>query len=218
MKWQPVKAHRFGSIVRRDDGQLGYAKRDQIENEKLAADLGQLVDVTVPPVDICDVEKIGKCDISHIHSCKSRALAEKDSGNTQPDFPATALNQALKQASGLLPFLAWIAAYDHFDDTNLVVDDLGGEALQVRAIDFEHAFDFKADVCELPAPPKLRVQVDQSILNATLAKIEQVTEAQILTCCETAFGKCTKCTEIAKVLSRRARSLREKMQEHGLLG
>ena len=116
-------------------------------------------------------------------------------------------------------FLAWIAASDHFDNTNLVVDDLGGEALQVRAIDFEHAFDFiRMDACKLPAPPKLRVQVDQSILNATLAKIEKVTEAQILTCCETAFGKCTKCTEIAKALFCRACSLREKMQEHGLLG
>jgi hypothetical protein len=49
-----------------------------------------------------------------------------------------AVRTALKRASGLLPFLAWIAADDHNDDTNLVVEELENDDCRVMATASRH--------------------------------------------------------------------------------
>src|SRR5258708_26394221 len=97
--------------------QLGYAKMEFIENEKLASELAKLIPVPVPHVEIVRaVRGQGPCAISHVHSSRSHSLAAKEDVSEQ--VHPSAVRTALKRASGLLPFLAWIGADDHNDDTN----------------------------------------------------------------------------------------------------
>src|ERR1019366_5166027 len=82
--------------------------------------------------------------------------------------------------SGLLPFLAWIGAYDHEKDSNFVVDDLGNDLRRVVAIDFEDAFPWTKDealeeIVTPPKPPGLSANHDRRIVNKTLSKIEMLT-------------------------------------------
>ena len=106
--------------------QLWYAKMECVENEKLASDLAKLIPVPVPHVEIVDaVQGQGPCAIGHVHSCRSRPLATKEDF-AQQDF-SPAVRTALKLASGLLPFLAWIGTRGHYDDANLVVDVLDND-------------------------------------------------------------------------------------------
>jgi hypothetical protein len=109
-----------GIVVERG-GQLGFAKLNGAEHEKLGSDLAVLVGVPVPRVEIGTVEGHGPFAISHIHSCRSYPLATKESLGQQGFLPA--VKSALERASGLLSFLVWIGAEDHYDDTNLVVEE-----------------------------------------------------------------------------------------------
>ncbi len=59
-------------------------------------------------------------------------------GQLSQDY-SSAEKAALRSAGGLLPYFAWIAADDHYDDTNLVVDELGDGRCRVVAVDFEQA-------------------------------------------------------------------------------
>jgi hypothetical protein len=147
--WRPTNRFKacggIGTRVERA-GQLGFAKLASIEKEKLAADLAQLVNAPVPHVEI---SKIGRdrCAISYVHGPGSRSLACFES-----KYPAE-LHDALRTASSLLPFLAWLQSYDHTKDENFVVDHLENNLAQVRAINFEHAFDWQAGEDKI-IPPK----------------------------------------------------------------
>jgi hypothetical protein len=88
---------------------------------------------------------------------------------------------ALKAATGLLPFLAWISADDHYDDTNLVVDDLGDGHFRVMAIDFEHAFHW--------GHGEDAINADSRLVEKYLEIIEGLTAVQITDCCVAAGFK-----------------------------
>ena len=203
MKWRKIQD--LGPAnVRRDDGQLGHAKLDQtgyakpyqIEHEKLGSDLGRLLGVPVPEAEISDVCEWGRCFISYVHSTESLQLAPKllydSSPNfyiSSPNYNHSALCDAAKRASGLLPFLVWIAAYDLTDDTNLVVDQIGNGTVSIRAIDFGDAFDWAAakSPYQLPGPPVLRENADLELVEQTRLSIKQLLDQEIAACCEKLF-------------------------------
>jgi hypothetical protein len=207
----------FGFVVERD-GQLGFAKANSIKREKLAADLAQLTGAPVPRVEIGKVE--GSSDlfaISYMHSDNSRALVKK--GELPRDYsPEERL--ALRAASGLLPFLIWIGAEDHYNDTNLV-RDTEGHSYRIVAIDFEHAFrwDMGEDRIVLDTPPGLVANVDPLRVEQRLVAIEGLNAAQITGCSTDAFIEDSALgTRIANVLIRRQRTLRTPFRERGWLG
>jgi hypothetical protein len=137
--WHPTDRYTagLGNGTEVERVQLGYAKMEFIENEKLASDLAKLIPVPVPHVEIVRAVRMqGPCAISYVHSSRSRPLAAKD-GVSEQVYPL-AVRTALKRASGLLPFLAWIAADDHNDDTNLVVEELENDDCRVMAIASRH--------------------------------------------------------------------------------
>lgn len=139
-EWHPTPERRSGGfgIDVKCNGQLGYAKLDRIWKEKLASDLAKLVCAPVPLVEFGTVKGMAHT-ISYVHSEPSRALRTDDEAERANSY-SSAEAAALKAASGLLPFLAWIGAEDHNKDSDLVIDDLGDGRYRVVAIDFEHAF------------------------------------------------------------------------------
>ena len=197
--------------------QLGYAKTTDIEKEKLASDLAKLIQVPVPHVEIAPVQGLGLCAISHVHSSRSRPLTSKEDFSERTYSPAE--RAALKQASGLLPFLAWIAANDHCNDTNLVVDELENNHCRVLAIDFEHAFAWEQgeNTIFLPMPPALEANVDPLIVSESLEVIERLTPSQMSGCCGVFEHKPSLRERIERVLKLRQQLLREPLVERGLL-
>jgi hypothetical protein len=212
-------ASNIDGVVERD-GQLGHPKLDKIEHEKLGADLARLVCVPVPQVEIGTLEGQGRFAISHIHSIRSRPLVAKNNASFSHTYHP-AVKVALRKASGLLPFLAWIAATDHHNDTNLVVDYLDDDTFRISAIDFEHAFSWSEgeEVIVIPASPALEANVDPLLVKETIINIQTLAPAKIHDCCTNAFGTQREFgTRIADILIRRRNSLCSPFRERGWLG
>lgn len=205
-----------GIFVQREN-QLGYAKLDWLAPEKLGADLAQLAGIPVPIVEIDYVEGRGPFAISHVHSKLSRPLAAK--GQFSRDYSLSE-KAALRSAGGLLPYFVWIAAEDHYDDTNLVVDELGDGQCRVVAVDFEHAFRWTPgeDKIVLHAPPGLIANIDPLMVRDYLTIIEGITPGQIRDACKDSGYPLELQTTIARVLRHRQGLLRTSMEKSGWLG
>ena len=159
-EWLPVRVEGNGCYVKRDD-QYGYAKTLGIGPELLASCLAQLVGAAVPRAEE------GRVEGSSDHFVVSHVWGLDDSYPLEPKYPETrgayskAELAALRAASGLLPFFAWVANTDHGDDTNLVVDVIDGRP-RIRAIDFGFAFAWPTEDEVLPwAPPGLLIDIDR---------------------------------------------------------
>jgi hypothetical protein len=222
-EWYPIvekPSVGIRSYVERN-GQLGYAKFESAYIEKLAADLAQLVCVPVPRVEIGVVKGMsGPAAISHVHSLRSEPLCTDD--EIERDFSPSEI-AALKAASGLLPFLAWIGANDHNKHSNFVVDDLGNDLRRIVAIDFEDAFPWtKQDELEEkvipPKPPGLSVNHDRHLVNSALQRIEELDPAEIDACCRASGISSSMADTIARGLRARQRLLRDRLRELGWLG
>jgi hypothetical protein len=202
----------IGIVVERN-GQLGYAKLNHIECEKLGADLARLVGAPVPPVEIGTVEGRGPFAISHIHSPRSRPLAI---AGALSEVYAPAVNAGLRAASGLLSFLGWIGADDHYGDTHLVVDELAN-GIRIVAIDFENAFSWAhgEEVVVQRAPPALLANVERLRVDDQLRAIENLSAAQIHHCCTDSGHQ--QATRIARVLQGRRDLLRPSFVKFGWL-
>jgi hypothetical protein len=175
-QWKP--SHGSGFAVERN-GSLGYAKTTLPKVEKLAADLASLVGAPVPSVEIEDIDHIGECAISYVKNAHSRPLIDMQ-GKTD-----TERQQALREASGLLPFLAWIDATDHYSEANYVLerDDYGPARLV--AIDFEHAFSWVQgqDKIFVRSPGEFIKAMDSRRVCEMVSRIETLTAQQINDCC-----------------------------------
>jgi hypothetical protein len=196
------------------NGQRGYAKRNRASYEKLGADLAQLVGVPVPRVDIGYVKNDGPFAISYIHN-RSRPLIDND---LPPADYSPEEKIALRAACGLLPFFAWIGAYDHQGDQNLVVEKWT-KGLRVVAVDFEHAFgwDFGHEVIEPPRTPGLVANLDPLAVNRILTDIENLSAKQIDDCCGTSGFRPEVAKSIAEILLRRQSPLRAAVAGRGWL-
>ena len=217
--WHPTKLYKpgLGSGTPVERTQLGYAKTGEIENEKIASDLAKLIPVPVPYVDIADLQGLGPCAISHVHALRCRPLASKGELLQREYSPNE--KTALKRASCLLPFLAWIAANDHFDNTNLVVEEFGNDLCRIVAIDFEHAFSWAQNEEKIvpPTPPALVNNRDTLVVRESLEAIERLTAAQIEGCCEVLQDHPRWRDEIEGTLRYRQPLLRDVLAEQGWL-
>ena len=145
--------------------------------EKLASDLAQLLDLPVPLVEFAMFGNTAFA-ISHAHSERSVPLIG------EVKFDPVALDSAANSTCILLPFLIWIASFDHCNDQNLVVDRFEDDSLRIRAIDFEHAFDWTAtESLALPGPPILIRNADLEKVAAARRRIEQLSDEKIKACC-----------------------------------
>jgi hypothetical protein len=211
---EPVEGS--GIFVQRES-QLGYAKLDYLASEKLGSDLALLAGLPVPIAEIDMVEGIGPFVISHVHSKLSRPLVAK--GQFSQGY-SSAETTALKSASGLLPYFAWIAAEDHYDDTNLVVDELGDGQCRITAIDFEHAFRWTPGEHKiiLKGPPGLTSNIDPLAVRNSLAAIAGITAKQIDEACRHSGYPPELQEKISHILHERQNLLRAPMEAIGWLG
>lgn len=214
-EWRIISQKGNGNLVERD-GHRGFAKLSNPGREKLAHDLAMLVGVNVPFVEVCYIGKMGPFSVSHIHSATLGSLRE-DALTATPYSPDE--QTALRAASGLLPFLAWVGADDHYKDENLVVDDLDPAGLNISAIDFDDAFSFalETDCITAPVPPSLKIHFDKVRVGETLEKILNLSEAEIMSCCAASADWLSHPQQVAEALIARRKFLKQAMSDAGWL-
>lgn len=160
------------------DGQLGYAKFDRIKEEWLGAKLAEIVGAPVPTAEHGSVRG-NPAIISFVRTVDTVALS--CCKNTEEDICV-----AFKRASGLIPFLAWIAAGDHGKPDNFVVTPDSDGLLEIQAIDFDNAFEWNVDFDFVPMIPELAQCSDSARLETVLTAIEGLSRESILETCKQA--------------------------------
>jgi len=184
-KWKPGRlgtaSAGFG-VQDSDSGTTGFAKKQFAHREKLASDLAERIGVAVPKVVLDHVD--GGADlhaISQAHGKESIDLSLLRD-RLADRFNSPEVKDAIKQASGLLPFHAWVATQDLKDEHLVVATDRAG-AYTIAAIDFAYSLDLPppdGGPVQLPTgPPTLAANVDKNIVEATVQKIESVTDDDI---------------------------------------
>jgi hypothetical protein len=184
-KWKPARtgtASGGSSVQNSETSEVGFAKTQFAHREKLASDLAARVGVAVPKVVLDRVDGgAGLHAISIAHGKESvdvsllrDRLADRFNGPEVQD--------ALKRASGMLPFHAWLATHDLKDEHLVIAPDQTGN-YNVAAIDFAYSLDLPAPdggPVQPPAgPASLTANVDKSIVAATVEKIENLSDEEI---------------------------------------
>lgn len=167
--------HGSGFYVRIGD-ELGYAKLDRINHEKVGSALGRRVGVPVAFVEYGKVD--GFADdmifaVSHVRACTDQEVGEVETASVK---------HALSKASGLLAFLRWIGAGDHEAGKNLVLSQSAKGELEVLAIDFGNAFEWPQDSLSDSHP--LARNIDKAVVQDALTKIEGLSDEDIENVCE----------------------------------
>ncbi len=140
-----------------------------------------MVTVSVPET------RLGTCDgqvlaVSKLWGAKS--LDVRALNASSPQYCASdAFRAALRAASGLLAFHAWLGTGDLKDEHVMVRGSTPGE-YQVASIDFASAFGWDASggAVALPPGPPILVAVanrDPTVVNETIARIEAIADEQI---------------------------------------
>jgi hypothetical protein len=145
-KWRPPRFTSAAPLaVQRVDAphELGLAKPRNKEQEKLASDLAAVASVRVPRVELDTIKDRGNAlyAISLVHGMDStdlRFVREK----AAEQFKSAAVQDAVKRASGLAAFYAWIGTDDQKDD-HLVLDREADGTYQVSGVDFEYSFGWR---------------------------------------------------------------------------
>ena len=184
-KWKPGRlgtaSAGFG-VLDLDTGMTGFAKKQFAHREKLASDLAARVGVAVPKVVLDHVD--GSADLHAISQAYGKESIDLSllRDRLAERFSSPEVKDAIKQASGLLPFHAWIATQDLKDEHLVVATDDAG-AYNVAAIDFAYSLDLPppdGGPVQPPAgPPSLVANVDKSIVAATVLKIENLADDDI---------------------------------------
>jgi hypothetical protein len=159
------------------DAQLGYAKFDRCVNERLGSKLGELVRAPIARVEQGRVEGMSAV-ISRVRSLRTNSLADHDLSDV-------AIGKALKQASGLIPFLLWIGSGDHGKAGNFVVTPDENGTLALEAIDFGSCFEWRNDgLSGVAILPELVQGADAQQIERTLGDIKEVGDAAIRNACK----------------------------------
>jgi len=184
-KWKPGRlgtaSAGFG-VQDSGSGTTGFAKRQFAHREKLASELAERVGVAVPKVVLDHVE--GNADLYAISQAYGKESIDLTllRDRLADRFNSAEVKDAIKKASGLLPFHAWIATQD-LKDEHLVVATDGTGAYTVAAIDFAYSLDLPppdGGPVQAPAgPPSLAANVDKSIVEATVQRIESLADDDI---------------------------------------
>jgi hypothetical protein len=183
-KWRPARlgtASRGGGVQNSETGEIGFAKSQFPYREKIASDLAARIGVCVPRVELDHVEGDASWHaISIVHGKESidlTLLRERLAAH----FNSPVVQDALKQASGLLALHAWIATQDLKDEHLMVAVDSAG-AYNVAAIDFAFSLDWQnpdGGPVQPPAFPSLVANIDKTVLNTAVERIEAMSDEDI---------------------------------------
>jgi hypothetical protein len=220
-KWRPRSGTGSNPIAVEKDGRLGLAKQRGMEREQLTATLAAKVLAQVPLIEFDTIEgQNGEWAVSHVHS-----KASNDLGLVQRDaaalFKSPAVQNAIKRASGLVAFYAWLAIGDQQKDDHLVLDTMEDGTYNVRGVDFESAFQWgDADGGPVQAPgvpPSMASNIEKAQVGTVVAAIEAMTEEQIREVVNASRLGPEDKTRIANGLIGRRGKVRDRMKAQGWL-
>jgi hypothetical protein len=196
-----------GMWVKRD-GRRGYAKFDCLEKELVGAELAALVGAPVPSVEL-GIIRGNRAAVSHVQSSDTSAL----SCCSKPDQEILA---ALNKASGLIPFLAWIASGDHGKLENFVITPNTHGDLEVQAIDFDNCFEWSVGFDYVPMIQELTRYPDLTGVETVLSAIENLSCPSVVEACGRAGIPSAQA--FAERLNSRKEGLRAWLMQKGFLG
>jgi hypothetical protein len=220
-KWRPRLGTGSKPIAVEKDGQLGLAKQRGMEKEQLTAELAAKVLVKIPKIEFDTIEgHDGEWAVSHVHSEASNDLGLVK--ERTPDlFNSSAVQDAVKEASGLVAFYAWLNIGDQQKDDHLVLDSNGDGTYNVRGVDFESAFQWgDANGGEVQAPgvpPSMATNIDKAQVAAAVTVIEGMNDEQIREVVNASRVPQAEKTRIADGLIGRRAKVRERMKSQGWL-
>jgi len=183
-KWRPGRTGTASggfAVEEAETGQLGFAKPNQVAQEKISSDLAREVGAPVPEVRLERPEgHAGLVAVSLSHGSVSddiTRLRERDPAL----YSSRSVQQAIGNASGLLPFHAWVKTPDLKDDHLVVSQDAPG-GYAVAGIDFANSMTWgnPQEAVEAPSgPPALIGNVDRQAVSAVVEKIAACTDEVI---------------------------------------
>ena len=122
-------------------GDLGHGKPQYVWQEVLASLLADEIGVVVPKVRLGEHQ--GQViAVSKLFGPKSLDIPALKAASPK-DYASEALKKALRQASGALPFQAWVGNSD-FKDAHVMVRGPKPKEFAVGCIDFAFSFQFDA--------------------------------------------------------------------------
>jgi hypothetical protein len=142
-------------------------------------------------------------------------------GRSSTLYGSPEVQQAIRAASGLLPFYTWAAITD-FKDEHLVIADEGGR-YAVAAIDFASSLQWgnpNEAVQFLGAHPALLLQPDAQVIEATVQRIEALPDQTIegiVNSIPDAALSATEKDRVIRGLQVRRSGVREVMRQKGWL-
>jgi hypothetical protein len=159
-------------------GELGYAKPVAVAQEVLGYRLALLVGAPVPEAIL------GLVDGKMMSVSKSWGPQSLDVPKVLQLLPGdVALATALRQASALLPYHAWLGTED-LKDAHLVVRGPTPGVYEVASIDFQYATLWRPDaqgtVAVPNGPPALLAHQDPVVIEQAVARIEAQTNDAVV--------------------------------------
>jgi hypothetical protein len=190
-KWRPPRFSSTAPLAVQRVGaphELGLAKECNKEQEKLASDLAAVAGVRVPRVELDTVKDKGNAlyAISQVHGKDStdlRVVREQ----AAEQFKSAAVQDAVKRASGLAAFYAWIGTSD-FKDDHLVLDREADGTYHVSGVDFEYSFGWQdqpgwVEAIAAGIPPAMsedkEKNIDKGRVSEVVATITALSDEQI---------------------------------------
>jgi hypothetical protein len=155
-------------------GELGHGKPQFIPQEVVASLLADEIGVHVPQT------RLGRCENNTLAVSKLWGAKSYDVVKFASDFPteyaSEAFKSALRHASALLPFHAWLNTGDHKDQHVMVRPGSGTGTYEIASIDFASAFSWDASGGAVtPVGPSVLVAEqnrDPQRMSDTISKIE----------------------------------------------
>lgn len=200
--------------------EIGICKPTDVAREKIASDLARAVQVLVPET------KLGRAS-GHAGIVAMSVVTGKtndDVGLLRDRDPklynSDAVRQAIRAASGLLPFYAWLNVGDLKDDHLLITDDGTGN-FSVAGIDFQSGLGWGSptEAVQSPAGPTSLVNnVDTTVVQSTVDRIETCppeTIAAIVKSLPDEVLNATEKSRIADGLTARRSGVRQVMRQRG---
>ena len=129
------------------------------------------------------------------------------------------MQEAIKRASGLVAFYAWLAIGDQQKDDHLVLDTNSDGTYSVRGVDFKSSFQWgDADGGQVQAPgvpPSMAANIDKAEVDATVTAIEAMTDEQIRELVDASRLEPAEKTRVANGLIGRRGKVRDRMEAQG---
>src|SRR5437016_10713265 len=183
-KWEPAAAGGGSagySVECPATNELGHGKPQFMAQEVVASLLADEIGVFVPET------RLGRCEntviaVSKLWGARSYDIP-KFASDAPNDYASDAFKTALRHASGLLPFHAWVNTADHKDQHVMVRPGNSQGTYEIASIDFASAFSWDASggAVNPVGPPVLLADQnrDPAPMSDTIVKIESLTDERI---------------------------------------